>query len=69
MIFPHRLDAVFCFYCATLRKKETLVSETNMEDAYSSSWKKAPQYFGEHQQTHCYKSEALYIPRYKDVAR
>ena len=72
--FPHRLDAVFCFCCATQRKKETLVRERNIEGAYTtkgfSSWKKAPQYFEEHQQTHCHKSTALYhvvIRKCKDV--
>ena len=74
IFFRHRLDAVFCFYCATQRKKETLVSERNIEDAYTtkgfSSWKKAPQSFEEHQQANCYKSPVSYhvvIPKCKDV--
>ena len=65
---------MFCFYCATQRKKGTLDSKSNIEDAYttkgSSSWKKAPQCFEEHQQTHCHKSAASYhvvIPKCKDV--
>ena len=74
IIFPHRLDAVFRFYCATQRKKGILVSERNIEDAYTtkvfSSWKKAPQCFAEHQQTYCHKSPAsnhVVIPKCKDL--
>ena len=65
---------MFCFYCATQRKKGILDSERNIEDEYTSkgfsSWKKAPQCFEEHQQTHCHKSAASYhvvIPKCKDV--
>ena len=74
IIFCHRLNAVFCFYCAMQRKKGKQDSERNREDAYTSkgfsSWKKAPQCFVEHQQTHCHKSAASYhvvIPKYKDL--
>ena len=56
------------------KKKGTLDSERNIEDAYTtkgfSSWKKAPQCFEEHQQTHCHKSAASYhvvISKCKDV--
>ena len=64
IIFPHKPDAVLCFYCTMQRKKGTLVSERNIEDAYTtkgfSSWKKALQCFEEHQQTHCNKFAASY---------
>ena len=53
IIFPDRLDTVFFFYCATQRKKGTMVSERNIGDAYTTkgfnSWKKAPQCFEEYQ--------------------
>ena len=66
---------MFCFYCATQRKKGTLDSEKNVKDAYTtkgfSSWKKSPQCFEEHQQTqtYCHKSAASYhvIPKGKDA--
>ena len=65
---------MFCFYCATQRKKGTLVSKKNIEDAYTTKgfrlWKKAPQCFEEHQKIHCHKSAALYhvvILKCKDV--
>ena len=74
IIFPQRLDTLFCFFSATQRKKETLDSGRNRKDAYTtkgfSSWKKAPQCFEEHQQTHCHKNAASYhiaIPKCKDV--
>ena len=74
MILLHQIDAMFCFYCATLRKKGTLVSKKNIKDAYTtkgfSSWKKSWQCFKEHQQTHCHRSAALHfvvIPECKDV--
>ena len=64
----------FASTCATQRKKGTLCSERNIEDAYTtkgfSSWKKAPQCFQEHQQTHCHKPRASYhvvISKCKDV--
>ena len=65
---------MFCFYGATQRKRGTLDSERNVEDAYNtkgfSSWKKQSQCFKEQQQTHCHKSAALYyvvIPKWKDA--
>ena len=65
---------MFCFYCATQRKKGTLGSKRNIKDAHTtkgfSSWKKAPQCFDERQQTHCHKSAASYhvvIPKFEDV--
>ena len=74
IIFPHRPDSVFCFYCATQRKKGIQVSERNIEDAYTtkgfSLWKKATQRFEEHQQLHCHESAASYhvlIPNCKDI--
>ena len=63
IIFPHRLDTVFCFYCAAQRKKRTLDSERNIEVANTTFlWKKAPQCFEEHQQTHCQKSGVSNLP-------
>ena len=74
MIFSHRLDALFCFYCATQRKNGTLDNDRDIEDAYTnkgfSSWQKAPQCFEEHQQTHYHKSATSYhvvIPTCKDI--
>ena len=65
---------MFCFYCATQRKKRKLDIERNLEDAYTtkgfSSWKKAPPHFEERQETHCHKNTALHhvvIPKCKDV--
>ena len=67
---------MFCFYFATQRNTVTLVSERNIEHAYTttefSSWNKAPQCFKEHQQINCHKSEASYhvvITKCKDVGQ
>ena len=36
VIFSRRLDTVFWFYCATQRKKGTLIKERTIEDAYTN---------------------------------
>ena len=74
MIFSHRLDALFCFYLCYTTKEWNAGQRSLIEDAYTSkgfsSWKKAPQCFEEHQQTHYHKSAAWYhvvIPTCKDI--